>query len=59
MAKNTGSGFRRGSVDNRTQFPGPGRRPTKRDASTGQIMDVKSDMDPFKGIAKEPDGRRE
>jgi len=30
----------------------------KRDADTGQFMDQKSDGTPFKGVAKEPDGRR-
>ena len=59
MAKNTGEGFRRGSVDDRTQVHNPQiDRWIKRDADTGKFMDQKADGDPFKGVAKEPDGRR-
>jgi hypothetical protein len=52
MATNTGHGFRRGAVTDRSQF----RTPTgwvKRDARTGQILDRKADAQPFKGVRKE------
>lgn len=59
MAKNTGKGYREGSVDDRTQFETPSDNNAKRDASTGEIMDVKtSDKSKFKGVAEEPDDRR-
>jgi hypothetical protein len=59
MAKNTGNDSRKGSVNDRTQFETPSGNNAKRDTETGQIMDVKtSDKKPFKGVAKEPDGRR-
>lgn len=49
MAKNTGEGFRRGSVDNRTQVKAPNGNYVKRDAGTGRFMDQKSGGKPFKG----------
>ena len=59
MAKNTGEGFRRGSVDDRTQVHNPSNdRRVKRDAETGKFMDQKADGAPFKGVAKEVDHRR-
>lgn len=63
MAKNTGEGHRIGSVDDRTQVYNPATgKWTKRDRSDGgsggEFMDVKSDGEPFKGVAQEPDGRR-
>ncbi|HCA57800.1 MAG TPA: hypothetical protein DEP46_07455 [Blastocatellia bacterium] len=59
MAKNTGKGYRKGSVDNRTQVHNPKiDRFVKRDTETGQFTNVKSDDRPFKGIAKERDDRR-
>lgn len=59
MAKNTNKGFRRGSVDNRTQFQLPNGLWAKRDVTTGRIIDVKtSDDSPFKGVAREEDDRR-
>lgn len=58
MAANTGSGFRRGSVSSRTQLEGPQGTYIKRDAETGQFMAHKKDGTPFKGVAKEADGRR-
>ena len=57
MAKNTGDGFRRGSVDNRSQFQHPNGHWIKRDTGSGQFMDVKSDEGRFKGVAREPDDR--
>lgn len=58
MAKNTGAGYRIGSVDDRTQVSRPDGHWTKRDRDTGRFMDVKSGGEPFKGVAREPDGRR-
>lgn len=58
MAKNTGSGFRRGSVDDRSQFKAPNGNYVKRDTDTGRFMDQKSGGSPFKGVAREKDGRR-
>lgn len=57
MATNTGNDFRRGAVTGRTQFQRPDGHWQKRDERTGQLMSVKNDDKPFKGIAKEPDGR--
>ncbi|QQN74599.1 hypothetical protein [Croceicoccus sp. YJ47] len=64
MATNTGKGHRTGSIDDRTQVRNPQtKRWTKRDreegsATAGQFMEQKSDGEPFKGVAEEPDGRR-
>ena len=57
MAKNTGSNFRRGAVTARTQFQRPDGHFQKRDERSGQFMEVKGGEKPFKGVAKEPDGR--
>ena len=57
MAKNTGDGFRRGAVTARTQFQRADGNWQKRDERSGQLMSVKDDGTPFKGVAKEPDGR--
>ncbi|MET4632536.1 hypothetical protein [Kaistia defluvii] len=57
MAKNTGDGFRRGAVNGRTQFQRPDGNWQKRDEGTGQLMAVKRSEGPYKGVAKEPDGR--
>ncbi len=64
MAKNTGKGSREGSVTNRTQVKNPQtgdyvkRNENKESSKTGEFMAVKKDGKPFKGVAKEPDGRR-
>jgi hypothetical protein len=64
MAKNSGEGYRIGSVDDRTQVQNPVTGDwTKRDRdpdskTAGKFMDVKSGGTPFKGVAKEPDRRR-
>jgi len=59
MAKNTGKGSRVGSVTGRTQFKTSSGHSAKRDAATGRIIAVKtSSKAPFKGVAKEADGRR-
>ena len=57
MAKNTGKGFRRGAVTARTQYQRSDGRYQKRDERTGHFMEVKDSKGPFKGVAKEPDGR--
>lgn len=54
MAKNTGLGFRHGSVTQRSQTRNPVTKTwVKRDTTTGQFKDVKSDGEPFKGVRKE------
>lgn len=64
MAKNTGDEHRKGSVDDRSQVhnstTGHWTKRNREDGSdeAGQFMDVKSDGEPFKGVAKEPDRRR-
>ena len=58
MSTNTGEGFRRGSVDNRSQTYNPKNDThVKRDTTTGRFMDVKQG-EKFKGVTKEPDGRK-
>lgn len=65
MAKNTGDGHREGAVDNRTQVKNPktgqyvkrNRDPDSDD--NGEFMDVKEGGTEFKGVADEPDKRRE
>jgi len=57
MAKNTGNDFRKGAVTARTQFKRTDGNYQKRDERTGHFMTVKDDGTPFKGVAKEPDGR--
>lgn len=53
-------GGRKGSVTDRSQFRHPNGNWIKRDTQTGQFMDQKtSSPKPFKGVAKEPDGRRD
>jgi hypothetical protein len=58
MAKNTGAGFRQGSVTDRTQVKGSNGNFIKRNANNGQFMDQKRGGEPFKGVAHEKDGRR-
>jgi hypothetical protein len=57
MGKNTGDGYRKGAVRERTQFEREDGNFQKRDEKTGHFMEVKQDGTPFKGVAKEPDGR--
>lgn len=60
MAKNTGKGYRKGSVKDRTQIQNPKTGQwVKRDTETGRFMDAKEDGEPFKGVAKEVDDRRD
>lgn len=64
MAKNTGEGYRKGAVDERTQVKNPQtdkwtKRNREEDSKEkGQFMDVKKDGEAFKGVAAEPDERR-
>jgi hypothetical protein len=54
MAKNTGDGYRKGEVRDRSQVFNPDTKKwVKRDAATGEFMDVKDDGKPFKGVRKE------
>lgn len=57
MAANTGKDFRRGAVTARTQFERSDGLFQKRNERTGEFMEVKQSEGPFKGVAKEPDGR--
>jgi hypothetical protein len=52
MAKNTGHGFRRGAVRNRSQFRHNGVF-FKRDATTGRILNGKADRTRHKGVRQE------
>ncbi len=57
MATNTGSGFRRGSVSDRSQTFNPKTdQYVKRDDGSGRFMAAKPT--PYKGVAQEPDGRK-
>lgn len=58
MAKNTGEGYRKGSVVDRTQNKAPNGNAIKRDTNTGRIIDQKTTEGDYKGVAHEPDGRR-
>lgn len=59
VAKNTGEGFRRGSVNDRTQTHNPKTENwVKRDTNNGRFIDQKTNGTPFKGVAKEKDDRR-
>lgn len=54
LAKNTGHGFRRGAVRDRSQVHNPKTDTwVKRNDDTGQFMDGKADREPFKGVRKE------
>jgi hypothetical protein len=51
--KNRHDGHREGAVRDRSQFQTPSGQWAKRDRATGQIMDVKADPSPFKGVTRE------
>ena len=57
MARNTGKDYRKGAVTARTQYQRDNGMWQKRDERSGQFMEVKQSEGPFKGVAKEPDGR--
>ena len=53
MAKNTGENTRKGAVKGEAQVLNPKTEKwTKRDATTGRFVNVKSDGKPFKGVTK-------
>ena len=58
MGVNTGDSYRVGSQRNRSQFQLDSGCWAKRDTETGRILRVKIDGTPFKGVAREVDGRR-
>lgn len=59
MATNTGKGHRVGSVTDRSQVKNTKTGEyTKRDDSSGRFMGQKEGGKPYKGVAKEPDGRK-
>jgi len=59
MAKNTGKDSRIGSVDGRSQVWNPKTDQwVKRDDETGRFMGQKADGQPYKGVAREKDGRK-
>jgi hypothetical protein len=54
MAKNTGKGFRRGDIRDRSQsYNKVTKTWTKRDTGTGEFMDGKKGGEPFKGVRRE------
>ncbi len=57
MARNAG-GYRVGSVKGRSQFENPRTGLFTKRGPGGQFMAVKRSGGTFKGVAKEPDGRR-
>jgi len=59
MAKNTGKGYRKGSVNDRSQVQNPKTDQWVKRGPDGKFMDVKDDGTPFKGVAKEKDGRKD
>ncbi|WP_319780045.1 hypothetical protein [Maridesulfovibrio sp.] len=59
MATNTGKGHRKGAVKDRTQVYNPKTDQWVKRGPNGEFMDVKQDGKPFKGVAKEVDGRRD
>jgi len=60
MATNTGNNTRKGSVIGRTQVQNPQNGAwVKRDRDNGQFIEQKNSGEPFKGIAKEKDQRRD
>ncbi|MGI8404042.1 MAG: hypothetical protein ACR2OE_04630 [Thermomicrobiales bacterium] len=54
MAKNgRKGGGRRGAIRGRTQFLLPNGHYAKRDRQTGEILAIKADLKPFKGVVME------
>lgn len=59
MGTNTGKNHRVGSVKDRVQAFNPKTEEwVKMNTETGKIIDVKKDGEPFKGVAKQKDERR-
>ena len=61
MATNTGNNSRTGSVKDRSQLNLDEKKGkfVKRDRKTGEFTDIKEDNKRFKGVAREPDQRRD
>lgn len=60
MARNgSKGGGRKGAVRSRTQFKHSNGSWIKRDRATGQFIGHKKTAGPYKGVAKEPDGRQD
>lgn len=53
MAKNTGDGWRRGEVRDRSQVKNPRTDSWTKRGPNGQFMNGKADGKPFKGVRKE------
>ena len=54
MAKNTGDGYRKGEVRQRSQIPNPNTDGyLKRDTRTGQFIEGKDGPEHFKGVRQE------
>ncbi len=54
VAKNTGIGYRKGAVNERSQVVNPATGSwTKRNTKSGRFLDQKADGKPFKGVRKE------
>ncbi|WP_223189155.1 hypothetical protein [Streptomyces sp. TRM68416] len=53
MAKNTGKGFRHGSVKGRSQTLNPLTRLWTKRGTDGRFMDGKTGGTPFKGVRRE------
>lgn len=51
--RNKSDGHLNGAVRGRSQFKTQSGHMAKRDTKTGQIMNVKSDKQPFKGVRRE------
>jgi hypothetical protein len=59
VARNTGRGFRRGSLDNRHQVPSrQDSNWTKRHTETGRFVARERGGEVFKGVSQMPDRRR-
>jgi hypothetical protein len=53
VATNTGKGYRRGEVKDRSQVQAPNGNWVKRNDNDGRFMDQKEDGKPFKGVRRE------
>lgn len=53
MATNTGKGYRRGPVKDRSQVHNPTNDKWTKRGPDGRFMDQKADKQPFKGVTKE------
>lgn len=53
MAKNSGGGYRIGSVKGRSQTQTSSGHFVLRDTNSGKFINVKSDKAPFKGVTNE------